>query len=108
MGLSDDTWVWVVFYGFFIATLLVAIIAIVESKKNRGSSIRILLVAPILFIVFFVNSFYRSMETEFEHLFDELLSFKVWAWFCILLFAYIISWWVTIMIRVKRRFSGDR
>lgn len=108
MGPSNDPWVWVIFYSFFITTILGAIIAIVESKKNRKISISVLLITPILFLVFFWNSFYRDMVTESEYFFDSLLSFKIWAWFCILLLAYIISWWVTIAIRLKRRFLENR
>lgn len=107
MGPTDDSWVWIVFYSFFIATLLGAIVAIVESKNIRKVSIRVLLITPILFVVFFWNSFYRDMMTESEHFFASLLSFKLWACFCTLLFIYIISWWVTLVMHVKRRFSRN-
>ncbi len=107
MGPSDASWVWIVFYSFFIATLLASIVSIVESKTNRKKSIRILFITPTLFLVFLWNSFYRDMVTEFEYFFDGLMSLKVWAWFCILLFAYILKWWISVAIQIRRHFSRD-
>ncbi|WP_458412986.1 hypothetical protein ACNQFZ_19610 [Schinkia sp. CFF1] len=87
-------WAVYLYYLFFIATILAAIVAIFQKKVTiQFNGVTILL--P--FIMYIVSLFYgigRPFEyDEFQWLLVELGHFRVWAVFVIGGYLYLLFWW---------------
>ncbi|AIM16136.1 MULTISPECIES: hypothetical protein [Neobacillus] len=102
MGPTLDTWIWVIYYGFFFITFIAAIVASVENLIKRRYSVMTILLIPIFIVMVALNSMNRLDQNEWEYWLTSLLRGELWSWICLLMILYIFFWW---MLMIQWRFN---
>lgn len=105
MNPTNDAWVWILFYSFFLFMICSTVIVSIKRKRLRKVSFRAFVATIFLFALFSWNAMYRNMTTEFGHFFDDLTSLRPWAWMCIYLFAYILKWWYLVFLHSQQNLN---
>ncbi len=86
MNPTNDAWVWIFFYSFFLVMICSTVFVSIKKKSLRKVSLRAFVATIVLFALFSWNAMYRNMTTEFGHFFESLTSLRPWSWMCIYLF----------------------
>lgn len=87
-------WASFLYYIFFIVTILAAFVAIFQKKVMIELNIVTILLPFIMHVVFLFYGIGRPFEyDEFQWLLIEFGRFKVWAFFIIISYGYLIFWW---------------
>lgn len=96
-------WILVLYYAFFIVTLIFSIVSIVRKKLIILSigSIFLCLTVPVIALIGAVG---RVDQTEWDVFVHDLAQFKLWTIYVLYGFLFIIYWWFK-FIKTSRRSS---
>jgi hypothetical protein len=87
------SWIWTVYYIFFIITLGTAIFHIVKKDKKRWS-VGVVVFTITVPIVSLVSSFGRAEGmNEFDYLVSQLHQGAAWSIFVVIGNLFLIGWW---------------
>ncbi|WP_294746712.1 hypothetical protein [uncultured Exiguobacterium sp.] len=101
MGPTNDMWVWVLYYAFFLIMLFSTTFVTIKHVFLRKASVRAGLAIFFLYALFIWNSMYRVETTEFGHLYEGLMTLRPWAWMCVFLFTYLLKWWYLVFLHTR-------
>ncbi|MCY1691356.1 hypothetical protein OVA29_12205 [Exiguobacterium sp. SL14] len=102
MGPTNDMWVWVLFYAYFIFMFISTLFVAIKHASLRKASIRAALATLFLYALFVWNSMYRLDITEFRHFYEGLTTLRPWTWMCVFLFAYTLKCWYLMFLHTRR------
>ncbi|WP_075037672.1 hypothetical protein [Halobacillus dabanensis] len=85
-------WIVAVFYLFIITSFSMAIRRIIKKQLLISSLISVILI-PFSTILLILSSIGRGNQNEFDYFINSIKGFELWAWFWLVIFAYLLYWW---------------
>lgn len=101
---SIPVWGAVLFYGFFIATMVFGLIAIFQKKLNEYLNVLAIIVPVFVFFVFLSHSIGRPLTmNEYDWLFSQFLNLRLWAIFVAMGYGYLLYWWYLYISSLRKK-----
>lgn len=92
---------WYFYYGFLLITVLFSLLSLLKKRVVALSTIN-LLVAVATPIGFILLTMGRENENEFQFLYHRILTGDSAAILCFFGFTFLIYWWITFFITIKK------
>ncbi|WP_146813637.1 hypothetical protein [Halobacillus faecis] len=85
-------WLVAIFYLFIIISFAVAVRRIMK-KQLLVPSVLSVIFLPFSTVLFVFSSIGRGNQNEWEYFISSVMGFELWAWICLVIFAYLLYWW---------------
>lgn len=100
--MSAPNWVWYIYYGLFIITILAQAYCIIRRRGVVLSLIGLVLTASLVPFTFICSLYRPETMNEFQFFFKSLFEGKIWAIIIVAAYVLIVLWWILFVCKKLR------